>query len=125
MENKKEVWIVEDDEGISEVTTLILNEYGYAPQVIKTSQELFTRLKTQWPSLILLDIFLNDTNGVEVLKKIKSNFRLSSIPIVLMSADTQIEAKAKEAGADDYLKKPFELTDFLKKVEKYTQNGLN
>src|SRR5690606_30701255 len=116
--NGKNIWIVEDDEGISEVTSLILQEKGYQASSIFSEEELFQMLEESEPDLILLDIFLYNANGADIAKKLKSNDETKNIPIVMMSADTQIVAKVQESGADDYIKKPFELSDLVRVIEK-------
>lgn len=116
--NGKKIWIVEDDEGISEVTSLILQEKGYQASSIFSEEELFQMLEESEPDLILLDIFLYNANGADIAKKLKSNDETKNIPIVMMSADTQIVAKVQESGADDYIKKPFELSDLVRVIEK-------
>jgi len=116
--NGKNIWIVEDDEGISEVTSLILQEKGYQASSIFSEEELFQMLEESKPDLILLDIFLYNANGADIAKKLKSKDETRNIPIVMMSADTQIVAKVQESGADDYIRKPFELSDLVRVIEK-------
>ena len=123
--NKKTIWIVEDDEGISEITALILNENGYITNQIDNQDDLFKKLDLEKPDLILLDIFLYNANGIEIAARIKSANLTKNIPIIIMSADTQIEVKIQNTDVDDYIKKPFELKEFLAKVEKHLSNGLN
>lgn len=117
--NLKKVWIVEDDEGISEITSLILDDNGYESDAIKNVDQLFAKLEKEMPDLILLDIFLYNANGIDIAKKIKAGEKTKHIPIIIMSADTQIEMKIKDTGVDDFLKKPFELNEFISKIEKF------
>lgn len=71
------------------------------------------------PDLIFMDNWLPDISGIEATRMIKSNENLKNIPILYFSANSNIDALAKEAGADDYLAKPFDIDQFEEVVKKY------
>jgi CheY-like chemotaxis protein len=106
---QKLVWVVDDDQGILDVTEIILNDAGYKVITIPSEESLAHHLKSKLPSLILLDISISGLDGREVAQRIKSDIRTKQIPIVIMSADANIETKAKDAGVEKYLKKPFDI----------------
>jgi CheY-like chemotaxis protein len=72
------------------------------------------------PDLIYLDISLVGQDGREVSKKLKGDARTNYIPVIILTAYPNAGELAKEAGADDYLPKPFELEDLWSMTEKYT-----
>jgi two-component system alkaline phosphatase synthesis response regulator PhoP len=74
------------------------------------------------PDLILLDARLPDIDGWEICKRIKSNDEISMIPVVFVTAAAQESdrLRAKEAGADDFLAKPFQITELLNTIKKYS-----
>lgn len=115
----KKVWILDDDSGILEVTTIVLEEEGYNTTSIQNEQELRDNLKKDQPHILLLDILMSGADGREIAQSLKKNEKTAPIRIIIMSADSQIELKAKEAKADDFLCKPFNIDDLIKKVEKW------
>jgi DNA-binding response OmpR family regulator len=113
------VCIIEDDQDISELLGLVLIEKGCEYLLIQDSfQESINKLKSFTPSIIFIDISLESINGLDLCYEIKSDKSLKSIPIILMSADANLKEKFKRSEADDYLEKPFDLSEFFKKIEK-------
>lgn len=115
----KNVWIVDDDEGILEVTKIVLEEAGFTVRDISTAELLYSEIKKTLPDLILLDLLLSGTDGREICQRLKQNSATRQVPVVLMSADTQIQEKFREAGADDYIKKPFDIEELEGIVRKH------
>ena len=113
------IWIIDDDPGILEVTEIVLIEAGYNVKVVNDVSILEDLLKESKPDLILLDILMSGFDGRDIAKKLKGNDETKNIPIIMMSADTHIEQKAQEGGADTYLRKPFDITDLETIVKRY------
>ena len=112
MEN---ILLVEDEPGIASFVRLELLHEGYQVQVAEDGRqglELFQ--EGQW-DLILLDIMLPGINGLEVLRRIR---KLSSVPVILLTArgDTLDKVSGLDAGADDYLPKPFAIEELLARI---------
>jgi DNA-binding response OmpR family regulator len=118
---KKLVWIVDDDEGILEVTQIVLEEAGFDVRRLPSYEELCEALYDTLPHLILLDVSISGKDGTEIAKELKNTPQTGSIPIVMMSADANIDVKTREGGADSFIKKPFDIQDLEKKVRKYTE----
>lgn len=112
--------LAEDDPGIVEVVKMILEEEGYTVNTAVTKKEIESIIKAQIPDLFFLDILLSGITGKEIAEVIRSHPKTKSIPIVMLSANSNIEEIAKEAGATDFLQKPFEIEDLLSMVKKYT-----
>lgn len=115
----KVIWVIDDDPGIREVTQIILEEAGFEVKTIGSKKELTVHLKTTCPDVILLDIQLSGLSGSEVAVLLKSNEKTKSTPIIMMSADADLERKTKEAGANDYLRKPYDIEALEAIVNKY------
>lgn len=115
----KKIALVEDDPGIIEVTKIILEEEGYQVIAFDNSHHIKRFIQKQQPDLILMDIWIADQNGAELVKDLKSNPKLKKIPIVMVSAKQDAEKIAKDCGAQDFLAKPFEIIDLIEKVKKY------
>lgn len=115
----KNIWVVDDDEAISEVFEIILREEGYHTSIIQDGRKIEDKLKKEIPDLIFLDLLMSGVNGLDVATKLRSNPKTQKIPIIITSADTNIEAKAQQAQADAFLKKPFNIDDVTQLVKKY------
>jgi DNA-binding response OmpR family regulator len=115
---KKKILIADDDPGILDVLTLFLEEVGY--EVETTSDgEIMRDFVNGYPDLLLLDIWMSGWNGRDICRLLKNSEVTRHIPIILVSANKDTANIAKEAGADDYVNKPFDLDELLNKIERY------
>lgn len=119
---KKSILIAEDDKAIVEVMDIILREAGYETLLLKSGEKVVATAQKRKPDLLLLDIWLSGEDGGEIAKTLKGNDKTKSIPIVMISANNETEQIAKAAGADGFLRKPFDIDDFLKTVSKFTDS---
>jgi len=117
VKNKKTVLIAEDDTTILEAISMILEMENY--NVVTTTGDISLIKKTR-PDLILLDIMMSGIDGRKICKKLKADKEFKNIPIIIVSASREIKKLAKEAGANDFLAKPFEMDELLKLANKYT-----
>ena len=113
--NKTQVLVVEDDSPIRNLitTTLKTNNYRYLTAV--NGESAISQTASHNPDIILLDLGLPDIDGVEVIKKIRT---WTNTPIIVISARTEDADKieALDAGADDYLTKPFSVDELLARL---------
>lgn len=116
----KHVLVIDDDQGISEVVKIILTENGYTVDVISDGNNLVERIKKINPNVVLLDIWMSGVDGRDVLKAIREDKTISKMPVIVISALTNTDKIAEEAKADDFLPKPFDISDLLMKVEQFT-----
>ncbi len=116
---KKQIWIIDDEENILEISKIVLEEAGFAVSTFKSENEFLDALQNNLPDLIFLDITLSGSNGIKIAKSLKENGRTASIPLILMSADSEIAKKTQDAQANDFLAKPFNIEDLLSKIKKY------
>lgn len=114
-DQKTTVLIVEDDTQIRNFIAYTLREEGFSCFAESTAQSAMSVLVTQKIDLMLLDLGLPDFDGMEVIKKVRG---WSEIPIIVVSARDQDREKAAalDAGADDYLTKPFSATELLARI---------
>lgn len=112
------ILVADDDQAILDATKLFLEYEGY--EVLTAFDgDTVREIQTDLPDIILLDIWLSGTNGAEIARYLKQQEHTRDIPIILFSANRNIEELAKKAGADDSLIKPFDLMDLLQKVQNY------
>jgi CheY-like chemotaxis protein len=118
---QKQILVIEDDPGIADVVESILAYEGYQVKVSKNG-DIIDSLINQingTPSVILMDIYLLQSDGRELTKKLKKTNTTKHIPVVIMSASFNADKDAKLAGADDFLAKPFTLETLVSKVKRY------
>lgn len=114
----KKILIADDDPGILDALTIMLEFEGYEVDCTLDCDELLTG-ESGLPDLLLLDIWMSGTDGRDICKLLKQSVRTCKIPVIMVSASKDIESSAIEAGADDFLAKPFEMDDLLRKIEKH------
>ena len=116
--DKKRILVIEDEEHIAEGLKLNLSLQGYDVKIAVDGVSGLRQWKRWMPALIILDIMLPDINGLSVLQSIR--LEDERIPILILSAkgDPDDKIKGFSYGVDDYLSKPFNLEEFLMRVER-------
>ncbi|WP_374461626.1 PleD family two-component system response regulator [Chryseobacterium taeanense] len=117
--NKKKILIFDDDTTILEVISIIFEENGYQVEISETSHDILERVANYKPDVILMDNWIPKIGGVEATKLLKSHEEFKDIPVIYVTANNDIVALAKQAQADDYVAKPFNLVDLEDKVAKF------
>lgn len=110
----KEIFIVEDDDGIRELIEFLLVSQQYLVRTFPTARAFHQVVPDEVPDLFLLDIMLPDGNGLDLCKGLKAEESTRKIPVVLMSAHADI---SRMEGADDFIAKPFDVDELLKRIE--------
>ena len=113
------IYIVEDDRNIQEIELFALKNSGYAAEGFETARGLWKALEKKKPELILLDIMLEDEDGLEILRKLRRSADTRRIPVILVTAkSSEIDrVKGLDAGADDYICKPFGVMEMIARVK--------
>jgi len=113
------VYSVEDDLNIQNVIKIALENSQFEIVNFETAKELFKKLEDMSPDIFLLDIMLPDMDGLEIIKKLKSNSKYNRIPIMVISAKTSEVDRVIgiDLGADDYLIKPFGVLELVSRVK--------
>ena len=113
--NKPLILIVEDDPPIRNLISVTLEAHGYRHMIAGNAGNAILEATSHNPDIMLLDLGLPDMDGVEVIRKIRS---WSNMPIIVISArsDDTDKIEALDAGADDYLTKPFSVDELLARL---------
>ncbi len=121
------VYIVEDDNNISEIESFALKNSEYITEVFETGKIFFKHLQNKKPDIVLLDIMLPDMDGLEILKKMKNTPDYKKIPVIMVTAKTTEIDKVKglDLGADDYISKPFGIMELISRVKALLRRTLN
>ena len=124
MEQKKIIMVVDDEYDMVDLIQLVLQTEGYDVVTATSGKTALEKLKTEKPDLILLDVSMPDLDGWQVIKKIKENSSLKSIPIIMVTAKAQSTDKIMGLhilNADDYITKPFGRQELLNSVKKHLE----
>lgn len=113
------IWCIEDDESIREIELYTLRSTGFEAKGFSDGESFFKALKTEIPELIILDVMLPGTDGVEILKTLKESSETCSIPVIMATAKGMEYDKIQslDIGADDYLVKPFGMMEMVSRVK--------
>ena len=108
--------VVDDDQDLAEMLGIVLTGEGYEVNLVNRGDEVIAAFESQTPDLILLDIMLPGLDGVQVCKLIREK---SMVPIVMLTAkgETQDVVAGLEAGADDYMVKPFNPAELVARLK--------
>lgn len=115
---RKSVLIIDDDADILESLSLLLDFHGYQVTTLQKSHGL-TEM-AELPDLVLLDVWLSGESGEEICKTLKAHRRTKSIPVIMFSAGRELQESAAACLADDFIEKPFEITDLISKIRRLT-----
>ena len=112
---KKSILIVEDDKYIINFISMALKKEGYGYYVAKAVEDALSLFYANQPDLIILDLGLPDGDGMEVIKSVRA---LSDIPMIVVSArqEEQEKIQSLDAGADDYVTKPFHMGELMARI---------
>ncbi len=113
------IWCVDDDSNIREIEVYTLEQTGFKARGFANGTSMLEALKTETPKLIVLDIMMPQMDGVEVLKKLRTEFSDKDIPVIMATAKgTEMDKiSALNLGADDYLVKPFGVMEMVARVK--------
>ena len=115
---RKKILVVDDDPDIRDNLRMMLSQYGYEVDTTDEATEVIARTKKDPPDLILMDIWMSGSDGREISRQLKNTEETRDIPIVLVSANTDVEKASKQIGVD-FLAKPFEMKQLISKISKY------
>jgi len=115
----KTVMVVEDDVAVLDLLDIVLRDAGYLPVLVATSEQVPQRVMSERPDVILLDMLIEPSPGMEVLASI---LKMGNHPPVIMMSAEVVGARvmqriARSLGAADFIEKPFDISQLLDKLE--------
>ena len=116
---KKCIYILEDNDDIRELIAYLLTEENYEVHGYQTIKSFQTEMRSGCPDMIVLDVMLGDGNGLDVCDELKANKRTHDIPILMMSAHAYLRDIKEKCKAEDFISKPFDIHDFVRKIDHY------
>lgn len=121
LQKKKDILLVEDDPKNLKLVKDLLEACGYSVIVANNGREGLEIAKTSLPDLILMDVQLPGIDGLEATKRLKADEKTRIIPIIALTAYAMEgdKERIRRAGCDEYVPKPINIIEFLKKVEAF------
>ncbi|NJO81533.1 MAG: response regulator [Blastochloris sp.] len=118
MQQGGHVLVIDDDPIILDLMQRSLEDQGYTVTIESTAHTAITRALAQPPDLLLLDLMLPDLDGVELCRRIRAEAALAEVPVIMITALTNPEARLRslEAGADDFITKPIDFIELRARV---------
>ena len=119
------ILVVDDELPMTRLTTYVLESAGYDVLVANDAQRALTLLEREKPALVLCDIAMPSIDGLELLRRIRSNPDTAELPVVMLTARGEETAprQASAAGANGYLTKPASSAEILGEVAKHLPEG--
>jgi len=112
------IYILEDDDNIRKLVSYALQKEGFEVEGFPVPSEFMTALEAKVPDLVLLDIMLPEEDGLSILQKLRRDVRTEDIAIIMMTAKSSEydTVQGLDQGADDYIAKPFGMTELVSRV---------
>ncbi len=116
----KKIVLAEDEPQIARLIEFKLKKEGYSVTLRENGKEALKAIKEDKPDLILLDIMMPVMGGYEVLRRLKEDENLKSVPVIMLTARAQEKdvVKGIDLGAEDYITKPFHPAELLARVKR-------
>jgi DNA-binding response OmpR family regulator len=116
----KKIVLAEDEPQIARLIEFKLKKEGYSVTWKENGEEALKAIKTEEPDLVILDVMMPVMDGYEVLRRLKEDENLKSIPVVMLTARAQEKdvVKGINLGAEDYITKPFHPAELLARVKR-------
>ena len=111
--------IVEDDDVVSEIASDALTDAGHFTSEVCDGRDALGAIHDSDPDLVILDYNLPGQSGLEILRKVRGSRRADAIPVLMLTSQSGrlLKARAERDGVDDYMMKPFEPVELVRRVE--------
>jgi twitching motility two-component system response regulator PilG len=118
---KKKILIVEDEESLLKLESILLTSKGYEVQGVGDGRAALEAISRSKPDLVLLDIMLPEIDGFEVCRRIKADDETRHIPVIMLTAKKSREdmARGEQVGADWYITKPFKSAMVIETIQRF------
>ncbi|MEM2141709.1 MAG: response regulator [Candidatus Thorarchaeota archaeon] len=120
-QRKYKILVVDDEEVTTQLARTLLERHGFEVICSNTGQEGLELARVAHPDLILLDVMLPDIDGFEVCRRIKSDDYTADVPVLMFTARSFLDdvERGREAGADEYIVKPFSGRDLVATIRRH------
>ena len=121
------ILVVDDEPHIAQILKFTLEKAGYHVRTAENGQEALEKIQELEPNLVILDVMMPVMDGYEVCRKMREDFKMSQIPVIMLSAKGELPERVKglEGGANDYLIKPYSNDELLLRVKTFSSGTPN
>ncbi|SDL71713.1 Response regulator receiver domain-containing protein [Salinimicrobium catena] len=123
MKKNARILVVDDDSGIGEMLKTLLEFYDFNVTVTEQPDETEELIAQHDIDLVMLDMLISGVNGTDVCARLRQNEETRDIPVLMMSALHDAGVKCKNAGANDFIAKPFEMDDLISRINKILEES--
>ncbi len=116
MKKLAKILVIDDDPDIGSMLRMILEYKGYIIIVLENAEQATEIMKNYNIDMVIMDMLLSGMNGIDICTAFKKDVSISHIPLVMMSAHPDAKQICLQAGADDFISKPFDIDDLLTKI---------
>lgn len=120
----KRVLILDDDIDILQICTIVLKKKGFDVQTLNNSTQVVSQVHSYQPDVILMDNWIPGPGGIEATRLLKQDPATQDIPVIFFSANSNVTQLAREARADYFLQKPFDITELEGIVQMAISQGV-
>ena len=121
----KRVLILDDDPDILQICSIVLKKKGFDVSTLNTSNQVVDQVRTYQPDVILMDNWIPGPGGIEATRALKLSAETHDIPVIFFSANSNVTQLAREAQADYFLQKPFDITELEAIVQMAINQGVS
>jgi CheY-like chemotaxis protein len=120
----KRVLILDDDIDILQICTIVLKKKGFDVKTLNNSSQVANEVRSYQPDVILMDNWIPGPGGIEATRLLKQDPATQDIPVIFFSANSNVTQLAREARADYFLQKPFDITELEGIVQMAISQGV-
>jgi CheY-like chemotaxis protein len=121
----KRVLILDDDPDILQICAIVLKKKGFDVSTLNTSNQVIDQVRICQPDVILMDNWIPGPGGIEATRALKLSPETHDIPVIFFSANSNVTQLAREAQADYFLQKPFDITELEAIVQMAINQGVS
>jgi len=125
MNKKEKILVLDDDPDIGTMIKMMLEYKGYSVTVSDRAEQANEILRTDEVDLIIMDMLLSGVNGTDLCSELKKDSSLAHTPVIMISAHPNAKEICLQAGADEFISKPFDMQDILSKIDHLIHNSKN
>ena len=125
MNKKEKILVLDDDPDIGTMIKMMLEYKGYSVTVSDRAEQANEILRTDEVDLIIMDMLLSGVNGTDLCSELKKDSSLAHTPVIMISAHPNAKEICLQAGADEFISKPFDMQDILSKIDNLIHNSKN
>ena len=117
------ILVIDDDPDIALMLKMMLEYRGYQVKIAPHADQAESILEKEDIQVIIMDMLLSGVNGTDICQQFKLNKTISHIPVIMISAHPNAKEICMEAGADDFISKPFDMNDIVSRINSIVSGG--